>query len=308
MQEANSPPIPGPIILAKVGRVPAKDDPAKNTEASAKEKKPLLLRLIWLLLTFSAVTWHGLTVAALIHQQWAGLKWLALGLLCLLMIPAVIKPLANKDKRHEQFKKVSDAPQQRDERTVVLIDRLKEYTDTGALGGQVPATGATAWLTQEGLYLSNGRHLSWSCFVSFSLDRSSAKVHRVRFQWPPISASKVALTAAYIFTCSLAGLAITVFGAVGSFHRLGLRDDVLALFFAAGTFCLMALHFLINFAFWYVRRFGSLRSLAETYRASHRPRPGKTDWLALISREAVSEEEVVSLLSNHLPELKASGR
>ncbi|MBV9849034.1 MAG: hypothetical protein JO250_05020, partial [Armatimonadetes bacterium] len=48
MQEANSPPIPGPIILAKVGRVPAKDDPAKNTEASAKEKKPLLLRLIWL--------------------------------------------------------------------------------------------------------------------------------------------------------------------------------------------------------------------------------------------------------------------
>lgn len=293
MQTVQPAPMPGPIILAKVGKYPAGKMETTPRETADKARKGLGDRLVGAVGGLCVMSCVGLSVGASIHRQWAGLLWLLAGWTpWLLLLAACVWHERRKRRTDEAPSSEPNVSSPPDERAVVVVDRLKEYTGTGALGNPVRATGTTAWLTEEGLYLSTGRLLPWRRFARFRLEPPSQAAYRVRLRWrPQVAAPGIALGLAVLLLL-LGGWAVQVVGGMHEWHRHGTRDDVLALLFGA---------FLTLWTILYL----TTRFLHDFTGAAPTDKAG--DWLALINRQDTSDEAVFALLRRHLSPLD-SGR
>ena len=277
MEFSKEPPLPGPIILAKIGRYPRKQ--TRSADA-LDERNKRLGTVAGLLAVFALFACGGLVFAALLHHEMFGLRWLLASVLVTFFFLTIPRRFVQR-----RLNPLSTDDRPPDEHLVVLVDRLREYTSAGDLGAGPRATGATAWLTQDGVYLEDRKFLAWGLFATYRFEAHSDSCWRIRFRFRAALAPPVVLAFAVTLLALPAGAFVLWAGLVIGLPRYGNRDDMLALLFAAVSLMTCFVYFLMRF----------IRDRKE-----HR---GTNDRLVLVHRGDFSEDDVRRLLEEHCHEM-----
>lgn len=214
----------------------------------------------------------GLTIAAALHRQWAGILWGLAG-----MTPGYLLLAATGSVlRWLKWKRANAVPSEEER---VRLDRLREMTADAVSRLPRAGPGKEGWLTEEGWQLGDGASRSWSEFRTCGLARSKDGdflLHLTQKEFPRKWRPLIYATVVLLGT----GPVIMGIGLCRLLPSLGARDDVLAL---------------ASLTLGYVACSGG--AAREAFRR-HGFRPAsRTAWVPV---RATAREELEDLLRQHL--------